>query len=253
MTLSPTVCINNAQLSYRDTVLFDHVNLTLTGGKWTCLLGPSGIGKSSLLKFIAGIKTDHTECKGEISSDSSTPLHGQIAYMAQTDLLLPWLTVIDNAVLGALLRDTKKEELTHVKETARALLNDVGLTHCESYYPDQLSGGMRQRVALVRTLMENKPVILMDEPFSALDAITRYQLQTLASTLLKNRTVLFVTHDPHEALRLADHIVILQGQPAKLYSPFSLPSDTPRDITENSVVQLQKTLFQELAQAKGIH
>src|SRR3990167_3228776 len=114
-------------------------------------------------------------------------------------------------------------------------------------YPHQLSGGMRQRVALVRTLMEEKPIILMDEPFSALDAITRYKLQALAVDLLKEKTVFFITHDPSEALRLAHIIYIMQGRPAFLKPVAHLSSAIPRELTDPETSKLQTDLFHQLA------
>ena len=134
-------------------------------------------------------------------------------------------------------------------EQAISLLQKVGLKHALHLYPHQLSGGMRQRVALVRTLMENKPVILMDEPFSALDAITRYQLQDLASELLQNKTVLFVTHDPNEALKLSHEIFIMQGRPATLKSIITLTSKIPRELFDEKMIKLQSSLFHELTKA----
>jgi putative hydroxymethylpyrimidine transport system ATP-binding protein len=112
--------------------------------------------------------------------------------------------------------------------------------------PDVLSGGMRQRVALARTLMEDKPVVLMDEPFSALDAVTRFEIQTLAAHCLQRRTVLLVTHDPWEALRLADQILVLRGQPATLSAPLLPPQAVPRDLHAPALFELQKILLREL-------
>src|SRR5437868_5597821 len=194
---APIIHLEEVSLAYDDIDLFNNFNLTLPSNQWTCILGPSGGGKSSLLKFIAGLiphDSKKIKCAGKVSL---SPEH--VAYMAQTDLLLPWFSTLDNALLGAHLRGT----LTASIETkAKELLAEVGLSNALKKYPHQLSGGMRQRVALVRTLLEEKPVVLMDEPFSAVDAITRYQLQTLAANLLRECTVLLVTHDPLEALRL---------------------------------------------------
>src|SRR5579872_3776439 len=194
--------INNASLMYDEKMLFSQLHLDLPAGQWIGLLGPSGVGKSSLLRMIAGLIPTPP---GTVLTDSQ-----QIAYMAQTDLLLPWLTVLENATLKLKLQTYDKD--SHA--LAITLLEKVGLEHVLHLYPHQLSGGMRQRVALVRTLLENKPIILMDEPFSALDAITRYKLQALAVDLLKNKTVLFITHDPAEALRLAHEIYVMKDRPA---------------------------------------
>lgn len=243
---APAIIIKNAYLAYQKTVIFNQLNMTISAGKCTCLLGPSGVGKSTLLRIIADliINDGNTHFHGTVTS------HYPIAYMAQTDLLMPWLTVLDNTLLSFRLQNQLNSEK---KERAIQLLQQVGLTDAIQQYPQALSGGMRQRVALVRTFIQEKDVILMDEPFSALDAITRLQLQTLATTLFKNRTVLFITHDPIEALRIADEIYILSGQPAVLTSPFTLNSETPRDPAAPEFIQYQAELFHALMQAKEIN
>jgi putative hydroxymethylpyrimidine transport system ATP-binding protein len=253
----PTIYIENAYLSFRDVMLFKQLNLTLHAGKCTCLLGPSGIGKSSLLRLIANLITpqsashEDTIIRATIYCDNALPLSQQVSYMAQADLLLPWLTVLDNVLLGARLRGTSSQQHRILVEQAQSLLQQVGLSSVMQYLPHELSGGMRQRVALARTLFENKPVVLMDEPFSALDTITRFKLQTMAANLFKNRTVLFITHDPLEALRLADEIFIMSGQPATLQAPLELTTPTPRDPQSAEILQLQAQLLHELTQSYG--
>lgn len=247
---TPSITIENASLSYPNKVIFKDINLHIPAGQWLALLGSSGAGKSSLLRLIAGLTTSQEKSQGILSASNGLPVHEQIAYMAQTDLLLPWMNVLDNATLGMKLRQhslNKKENI----ERAKSLLIEVGLEQALSLYPHQLSGGMRQRVALVRTLMEDKPIVLMDEPFSALDAITRYKLQALSAELLKNKTVLFITHDPTEALRLANEIYLMQGMPANLKSIASLSSATPRPLTDTELTSLQALLFDELSHAAG--
>lgn len=243
----PTIDIRHAYLAYDNIPLFDNLNLTLGAGKWSCLLGPSGVGKSTLLRMIANLISDNTEFRGEIHCDNNHSLAQQISYMAQTDLLMPWLTALDNALINARLNGNMSNEII---QHARDLFSQVGLKDACDKYPRELSGGMRQRVALVRTLLQDKPVVLMDEPFSALDAITRFQLQTLAAKLLKNRTVLLITHDPMEALRLADDIYILSGQPATLSQPLKLNTPTPRDPADPELIGHQAELFHALMQAK---
>jgi putative hydroxymethylpyrimidine transport system ATP-binding protein len=232
------IVIKDFSLAFEKKTFIKNLNTIFEAGKITCLLGPSGIGKSSLLRAIAKLYTrdDSVELSGTITSDAP-------AYMAQTDLLLPWLTVLDNALLGSKLRGKISED---EKQKAIALLTEVGLGENLKDYPSTLSGGMRQRVALVRTFLEDKSVVLMDEPFSALDAITRLKLQDIAAKLLKGKTVLLVTHDPLEALRLADTIYVLSGLPAQLGEPIIPHGVAPRSTTEPEVLLLQGKLLKQL-------
>ena len=204
--------------------IFNDFGLNLPAGKIVCLLGKSGSGKSTLLKFIAGLLPEDVS-SGEVVAKDGEPVQGRVAWMAQQDLLLPWKNVLDNILLGSLLRG---EELAAKRARARSFLADVELFDVEHLYPHQLSGGMRQRVALIRTLMENRTLNLLDEPFSGLDASTRFQLQELACQLLNGRTTLLVTHDPMEALRMADHIYVLHGQPATVLKSLDPEGLAPR-------------------------
>lgn len=241
----PLLFLEHIYLAYKQEILFDDFSLSLPSGKWICLLGKSGVGKTTLLKLIAGLIPSHAAgeiFQGKIHS-SLSPLHQHITYMAQTDLLLPWFSVLDNVLLGTRLRG---DFSSVVRKKAEQLLKDVGLSGAEKKFPKHLSGGMRQRAALVRTLLEDKPIVLMDEPFSSVDALTRFQLQTLASHLLKNRTVVLVTHDPLEALHLADDIYILHDQPAKLKQIAKFKQSGPRDVSDLEFIHYQPILFREL-------
>lgn len=248
---APSIFIKNATLAFNNSVLFQDLNLTFVNGKFTCLLGPSGVGKTTLLRMIANLFSSEPETQfhGDIFCDGETPLAQQISYMAQTDLLMPWLSALDNAILHARLQG---QVTTQLISRAKDLFAQVGLQDVTQKFPRELSGGMRQRVALVRTLLQDKPIVLMDEPFAAVDAITRFQLQTLAAELLKNRTVLLVTHDPTEALRLADEIFILAGRPAVLSAPLDLITSTPRDPSNSDFIKHQAELYHALLQAKEI-
>lgn len=218
--------------------LFAPVSLHLPQGKWTCLLGPSGAGKTTLLRLIAGLEVAG-QFKGRITTSDGQPIDGRASFMAQTDLLLPWASVLDNAVLGARLRG----EVPNL-QAARALLTRIGLGAYLTSRPDALSGGMRQRVALARTLLENRPVAFLDEPFSALDASTRAAMQELAEQTLRGKTVILVTHDPAEAIRLGHQVVLLTRDGARLWP---LPDTPPlRDPYAPESVAVQAELMQEL-------
>jgi len=244
--VSLSVSIEDARLVYGGHPLFDGVAVTLAGGQWTCLLGPSGIGKSSLLRLILGLEAGNG-AGGTVTCSDGRPLSGRVAYMAQRDLLFPWLSVLDNVTLGCRLR--RDPGPSSNRERAMVLLNSIGLAANGADLPDSLSGGMRQRAALARTLMEDRPVVLMDEPFSAVDAITRVRLQNLAARLLGGRTVLLVTHDPLEALRLGHHIHVMSGRPAILGDALEPPGTPPRDVDDPCILELQGDLLRRLAAA----
>ena len=243
---SPTdalsVQVRAARLVYAGSALFNALDFTLIAGQTTCLLGPSGVGKTSLIRLVAGL-TDHQD--GDVTCSDGRPLAGRYAWMSQQDLLLPWLTVRDNVMLGARLRGE-----TAKPDRADEFLAMVGLTGHGGERPASLSGGMRQRAALARTLLEDQPIILMDEPFSALDAITRHQLQESAAGLLRGRTVLLVTHDPLEALRLGHRIHVMAGRPARLDEALIPQGDTPRDPRDPNLLALQAELLTRLATAR---
>ena len=238
----PDICLQNISFSYDGPPLLDIQDFTIKGGRWTCLLGTSGTGKSTLLRLISG--SFQGGFSGQIQWGSQNHLTGSVAWMAQNDLLLPWLTVLDNVCLGARLRG----ELTPaIKNKAQQILSQAGLGDSAGVLPGVLSGGMRQRVALLRTLMENRPVILMDEPFSALDALTRLKLQDLAARMLKGVTVLLVTHEPLEALRLGHRVHVLAGSPARIGEAVIPSGAPPRNPGNPEITQLQAELIRRLS------
>ena len=204
MTLSPGIMLKG-QHRIGDRVLFD-TDLHIPRAQWTCLLGPSGVGKSTILRLILGLETGGV-FSGSFAATDGRPLAGRISYMAQSDLLLPWLSVLDNICIGARLRGQPPNA-----DRARMLLQRVGLSDHADQKIATLSGGMRQRVALTRTLFEDRPIVFLDETFSALDAGTRADMQELAAEVLRTRTGLLVTHDPAEAARLAHQITVMSPQ-----------------------------------------
>ena len=223
-----TVEIRSASLRFAEKQIFHDLNLTLASGSTTCLLGPSGIGKTSLLRLIAGLSAEAKTA--HLADADGNALAGRLAYMDQRDLLLPWLTVRDNIALGRRLRGEPVES-----RRVDDLLAAVDLAEVAESRPATLSVGMRQRAALARTLMEDRALVLMDEPFSSLDALSRLRLQDLAARLLAGRTVLVVTHDPMEALRLGHRILILSGTPARLIDVAPPSGDPPRRSTASDV------------------
>lgn len=235
-------------LNYGEHRIFDDFRLTLESGRLICLLGKSGSGKSTLLRFIAGLISPKIT-KGEAVASDDRPLSGRIAWMAQQDLLLPWLKVIDNVTVGSLLRG---ESSQRQRQSALSLLADLELEGVDQKFPHELSGGMRQRVALARTLIEDRPVNLLDEPFSGLDASTRYQLQDLACKMLANRTTLLVTHDPLEAVRMADSIYVLGGHPARVARPIDPPGKPPRSLSDSNANIAYAELMEQMNHPESV-
>ena len=191
-------------LSIKDKNLLNNFLLRINKGTWTTILGQSGVGKSTLLKLIAGLDIPG-KFKGNINIKNINKR--TFSWMAQDDLLLPWMNIIRNVCLGQILRN---EELDYL--IAEKLLQKVDLKNFSTHLPATLSVGMRQRVALARTLMEETEIVLMDEPFSSLDYTTRSYIQNLSKKLLKDKTVIMVTHDPTEALILSNRLLLIENK-----------------------------------------
>lgn len=241
VTNAPAINVHGSH-SIDGVTLFGPINMTLPAGQWTCVLGRSGVGKSTLLRLIAGLPCAG-QFTGNITASDNITLGDRISFMAQSDLLLPWLSVLENTVLGARLRGLQPDI-----DRAEHLLSRVGLGDHRLKKPAALSGGMRQRTALARTLMEDRPIALLDEPFSALDASTRADMQELSAEVLRDKTVLLVTHDPAEAIRLGHQIIVLTTDGAQNWP---LPQSAPvRDQYAAETVACQADLLAHLRRAQ---
>lgn len=222
--------------------VFGPVRLEAPAGRWTCLLGPSGVGKSTILRLFAGLG-DEIDFDGEATASDGLPLGGRVALMAQSDLLAPWLDAAANVTFGARLRG----EVAPMGR-ARDVLERVGLADHAAKRPHALSGGQRQRVALARTLMEDRPVVLLDEPFSALDARSRARMQDLAAELLAGRTVLHVTHDAAEAARLGHRVLLMTRRRIAPVTPPEAP--IPRIYDAPETLDFQGRLLRLLMETR---
>jgi NitT/TauT family transport system ATP-binding protein len=225
--------------SFDGLTVFDGFDFEVAGGETVALVGPSGCGKSTLLELIAGLGDPD---RGRIEVDGRTAgrlLH--CALMPQTDCLLPWYSAIDNAALALTNRGAGRRE---ARAEAAPLFARFGLAGFEQSNPAELSGGMRQRVAFLRTLLSGKDVLLLDEPFASLDAITRAELQEWLKPSLSDRghTVVLVTHDVEEALYLADRVAVLSGRPGRVLELV----DSPAEGTANRAAQVTAPAFTAL-------
>ncbi|WP_369390711.1 ABC transporter ATP-binding protein [Mesobacillus selenatarsenatis] len=237
--------------SFKDTgVVLDDITLHVNDGEFVSIIGPSGSGKSTIFQCIGGLLQpekgelflDHRKINGET---------GNIAYMPQQNSLLPWRTVSDNVLLG--------QELFHKpdKQEAQKWLRKINLSDYQDAYPHQLSGGMKQRVAFLRALLSPQSVLLLDEPFSALDEFTRFDMQKWLLSIWeeKQKSVLFITHNIEEAIFLSDRIYLLSPRPAKIIREIKLPFRRPRCdqlLMESEFLALKREIYSDL-KAGGLH
>ena len=234
--------IQNLNLDFKGKKLFKSLNFNILENRSTALLGSSGVGKSTLLRCIADLEKENIT-DGEIVLKKDT----KIAWLSQENSLYPWLSILDNVQLYHHLKGTKTEQTL---QKAKELLSQVNMSNHLDKKTYELSGGQKQRVALARTLMQEANFILMDEPFSALDAITKIQLQDLTCHLLKDKTILLVTHDPQEAIKLANHIYILKNHPVVLEDVASLEGELPHQLSNEKLWKLQEELIAKLLKSQ---
>ena len=216
-----------------DVVAFSGLNFEVRAGEFICVVGSSGCGKSTLLALVAGL-LPVTEGELLLAGEPIMEPGPDRGMVFQTDALYPWLSVQENAELGLNFRVNRADRAAvgRKREFAQHLLEVVGLERFRHAYPKQLSGGMRQRVALVRALINRPRILLMDEPFGALDAQTREEMQALLLSICaeSNITVLFITHDVEEAVYLADRVLVMRDQPGKLVGEVAVNLPRPRDL-----------------------
>ena len=229
--------------------VLDEVSLSIVAGEFVSLIGPSGGGKSTLLNLLAGLEAADA---GLVRIDGKgLGTRPPIAYMQQKDLLLPWRTLWDNLLLGPELGGRK--ERARLTGMARELVLAFGLAGFEQAYPAQLSGGMRQRAALIRTLLCEQPILLLDEPFGALDAITRRRLQQLLLRVWQDygQTVLLVTHDVDEAVLLSQRVMVFSAMPGRVLSAYDVPIPYAQRVRMHEVPEALRLRSHLLAALEG--
>jgi ABC-type nitrate/sulfonate/bicarbonate transport system ATPase subunit len=234
----------------RQTVAVSSVNLKIEPGEFVTLVGPSGCGKSTLFNMIAGLLAPDSD--GSVlfggAAQRDGQLLGKVSFMPQRDLLFPWRTVLDNAILALEVEGVPRRQ---ARERAEAMLPEFGLGGFGKHYPHQLSGGMRQRVALMRTFLFERDLLLLDEPFGALDALTRTRMQQWLLDLWTKhrRTVLFITHDIDEAIYLGDRVLVMTARPGTVKSEQRITLERPRDpaiVTSPGFVAIKRHLLDEI-------
>ena len=230
MSLAPKLQVQHVSMAFTTpSGVFEAlapITLSIRQGRFVSLIGPSGCGKSTIFNIIAGL-LEPSGGKVLIDDIDSTGTIGRVGYMLQKDLLLPWRTVLDNTILGMEIQGVP---LRQARERALPLLKRYGLSGFEYLYPNSLSGGMRQRAALLRTLLFDTDIILLDEPFGALDAQTKLQMQEWLLHLWSDfgKTVMFVTHDVEEAIYLSDEVHVMATRPGRIVETITVDLPRPR-------------------------
>ena len=227
---APKLCVADVSMTFQTRSgafrALAPVTLAIPQGRFVSLIGPSGCGKTTIFNIMAGL-LEPTGGRVLIDGVDATGTIGRVGYMLQKDLLLPWRTVLDNVILGM---EIQHVPLRAARERALPLLHRYGLAGFEYLYPNALSGGMRQRAALLRTLLFDTDVILLDEPFGALDAQTKLKMQEWLMQLWSDfhKTVLFVTHDVEEAIYLSDEVHVMATRPGRIIATIPVPLPRPR-------------------------
>lgn len=219
--------ITNISKTYADLEAINDISLSVESNEFISILGPSGCGKSTLLNIIAGLEEPTS---GDILIDGKSFIgkSGRVSYMHQKDLLLPWKKILDNVSIPLVLQGYSWDK---ARKEASKFLDDFGLKGFENVFPNQLSGGMRQRAALLRTYLFKSDVMLLDEPFGSLDAITKRKMHLWLMDLFKTykSSIIFITHDIDEAIFLSDKVYLLSERPAKVKIELDVDLERPRD------------------------
>lgn len=237
--------VEDVDKSFGDKFVLKDINIKLNEGELVSLVGVSGSGKTTLFNIIAGLSKPD---KGKVflKGEEITGIAGKVSYMLQKDLLLPYMTIIDNVSLPLILRG-KKKKVAH--EEVRELFFDFGLEGCEDKFPSQLSGGMAQRAALLRTYVFSNEVALLDEPFSALDAITKASIHKWYKNIISEMKIstIFITHDIEEAVKLSDRIYILGKNPGTIIDEIEINEDFQENFFENKkFIEYKKYIIEKL-------
>ncbi|WP_404451502.1 ABC transporter ATP-binding protein [Virgibacillus necropolis] len=237
--------INKLSKSFGNKAVLDKVTFSVNEGEFVSILGPSGSGKSTLFHLIGGISVPD---EGDIYLDGDliNGKRGAISYTPQAPSLLPWRTILQNVLLGAEISGKKNEQ------DALDMIERAGLGGYEKAYPHELSGGMKQRAAFIRSLLSPQSLICLDEPFSALDEFTRLDMQKWLLSIWESykRSILFVTHNIEEAIYLSDRIIVLAANPATVKREFTIPFERPRDknlLLKQDFLQWKKAIIKELS------
>jgi ABC-type nitrate/sulfonate/bicarbonate transport system ATPase subunit len=254
--LSPCIEVRGVSKTFQEggrrVHALDRISFSACPGEFVTIIGPSGSGKSTLFNLITGLVQPDT---GEILIDGRVVGRrtGQVGYMPQRDLLLPWRTILNNVILGPELDGRSRRQ---ARQRARELMPLFGLDGFEHVYPETLSGGMRQRAALLRTFLTDRDVLLLDEPFGALDALTRRELQRWLLDIWQRfqKTILFITHDVEEAVFLADRVLVFSARPGRIIKELQVVLPRPRQsisLLSEDLRRLEAELLEALEAANG--
>ena len=241
----PRLALSNLRKSFGAVDVLADINLRVQPAEFVSILGPSGAGKSTILQLLTGASVPDG---GQMLLDGMplTPSGHRFAFMPQGDALMPWRRIIDNTTLGLEVQGMSRKA---ARARVAPLFSEFGLAGFEQHYPAQLSGGMRQRSALLRTVVQERPMLLLDEPFGALDALTRAQMQRwLAGMWTRHRwTVLLITHDVREAVLLSNRIYVLSSRPARIAHQFDVPLAYPRpEVGSPTLAAIEADILQTL-------